>query len=47
MALVPLGPTSTRGVSFHYNDGITSFGVVLWSVFLPPWLDLVLAGACC
>ena len=43
--LCPWVSPSTWSVSFHYNDGIISFGVVFWSIFFsPPLIDVVLAS---
>ena len=44
LACVPLGPPSIWGVTFHYNDGIMSFGVGFWSIFPPSWIDFVSAS---
>ena len=42
----PLGLPLICGVTFHYNDGIMSFQVGLWSIFPPSWNDLVLTSSC-
>lgn len=47
VAFVPLGSPSIRGVSFHYDDGVMSFGVGFSSMFPQSRNALGLASACC
>lgn len=46
IALVP-SPPSIYGIRFNYNDGIMSFGISLWSIFPPLWVELILASPYC
>lgn len=45
-ALVPLSPASICPVSFHCSQNIMRFGVLLWSVFPPLWINLNLIVFC-
>lgn len=46
IALVP-SPPSIYGIRFNYNDGIMSFGISLWSIFPPLWVELILDSPYC